>query len=169
MELVALVEPSESYDPGHMVIGQEGDGTASRFFGFRFDPLDLPVEYRDRARWQEYLYANKVLGSIEDDTVLVERLRREKPDVLTEKRTECDSRLEPHLPTSEQWTHFAFYSFRPDDFHSDAEPCYNCVTWATMIGNKVLPGFLVPVRHGQIKLMLRQLTGSANEEGKIDD
>jgi hypothetical protein len=47
MELLALVEPSKGLNPGHMVIGQGFDDGTSRYFGFRFDPTDLPEEYRD--------------------------------------------------------------------------------------------------------------------------
>jgi hypothetical protein len=168
MELVALVEPSKGLDLGHMVIGQELDDGASSYFGFRFDPADLPEEYRDPKRWQEYLYSNRILGSIDDDTHLVEKMRREKPDDLVEKRLGCDLPLAPYIPAPELWKHCAFYSFRPDDFHSDEEPCYNCVTWATMIGNKVVPGFLAPVRQGQIKLMLRQLAAANSNTGETD-
>jgi hypothetical protein len=168
MELVALVEPSQGLDPGHMMIGQEFDDGTSRYFGFRFDPADLPEDYRDPKRWQEYLYSNKILGSIDNDTLLVDRFRREKPDSVVEKRIHCDSPLEPHIPAPELWKHCASYSFRPDDFHSDEEPCYNCVTWATMIGNKVVPGFLAPVRQGQIKLVLRQFADSTSNTGETD-
>src|SRR5438552_2462893 len=119
MELIALVEPSKGLDPGHMVIGQELDEGTSQYFGFRFDPADLPEEYRDPKRWQEYLYSNRILGSIDNDTLLVEKMRRVKPDVLVEKRLGCDLPLVPYIPAPEFWKHCAFYSFRPDDFHSD--------------------------------------------------
>ncbi len=166
MELVAIVEPSSGTNPGHMVIGQEAVGAEPRFFGFRFDPNSLPDEFQSPDRWQEYFYSKKTLGSIHDETLYVRNLRKRNPDDCCEKRVVCDVLLESTLPPEPNWKHFAYYSFRPDDFNSDAEPCYNCVTWAIMIASKLVPGFLLPVSQGRIKFILRQLRAAAANSGE---
>jgi hypothetical protein len=167
MDLVAIVEPSGGDYPGHMVIGQESE-TASKFFGFHLDGDLLPAEYREPERWQEFLYANRILGEIREESSYVERIRREKAKSLCEKRIVCDIPIETVIPLPANWNHCAYYSFCPDDFHSDADPCYNCVTWATMIANKLVPGFITPVRQGRIKLIVKQLKGIARKKGKTD-
>ena len=88
--------------------------------------------------------------------------------LIPTKRLACNVPIDPLIPPRVDWKHFANYSFSPDDFHSDASPCYNCVTWATMIGNKLVPGFLTPVRQGRIKLILRQLRAEAGKKGETD-
>jgi hypothetical protein len=62
------------------------------------------------------------------------------------------------------WDNVARYSFNPDDFHRPDDPCYNCVTWATMIANRHAPGMLVPIRQGRIAAMVRQLSATAGGE-----
>src|SRR5580698_2091785 len=156
MELVAIIRPSEGAYPGHMVIGQESVTGEARFFGFLFDPETFPVEYRPPERWQEFFYANKIMGQIQDESGFVTLLRGKIANALLERRVICDVPIESQIPPESDWKRFAYYSFRPDDFHSDSDPCYNCVTWAIMIGNKLVPGFLMPVRQGRIKLIIRQ-------------
>jgi hypothetical protein len=156
MELVALVERSDGVYPGHMVIGQESTEGEAKFFGYRFDPTELPAEFCSSDRWQEYLFSNKTYGSIYDEIPYL-RLARAQNRVFYEKRASCEEMIEAHLPPPTQWFHFADYSFSPDDFHSDASPCYHCVTWATMIGNHLVSGFLTPVRQGRIKLNVKQI------------
>jgi len=85
-----------------------------------------------------------------------------------EKRIACETTVETVLPPADEWKDFADYSFNPDDFHSDANPCYNCVTWATTIGNKIVPGFLEPVRQGRMKLMVRQFRQAMDDRGGSD-
>ncbi len=168
MDLVALVKPSHGIDPGHMVIGQESsDGV--RYFGFRFDPEDLPAEFRPAERWQEYLLSNTVNGFISDEVDFVRGLRLAGAHTFLEKRAPYETQLETVLPSAEKWKSFATYSFNPDDFHSNASPCYNCVTWAIEVGNKVVPGFLTPVRHGRMKLILRQLRVEDAQTGDDDE
>jgi hypothetical protein len=61
------------------------------------------------------------------------------------------------IPAEDQWRGYHRYSFNPDDFHSEAVPCYNCVTWATRVGNLLVIGFLIPVRQGRVKAIIQQL------------
>jgi hypothetical protein len=167
MDLVVIVEPSDGAYPGHMVVGQEGDNE-SRFFGFHMDAALIPDEYRTPDRWQEFFYSHKIPGEIREESSHVERIRREKAKKLCEKRIPCETPIETVLPPPATWKHCASYSFRPDDFHSDADPCYNCVTWATMIADKLVPGFIRPVRQGRIKLIAQQLKGRSRRKGKKD-
>jgi hypothetical protein len=164
MALVALVQPSHGVDRGHIVISQETQDE-TRYFGFRFDPEDLPAEARSPERWQEYLFSNKVVGYISDELEYVQRMRSLNAKAFLEKRVACTVAIESVLPPRAEWRPFADYSFSPDDFHSDANPCYNCVTWAIMIGDKLVPGFLTPVRQGRIKLIIRQIRRGNKQAG----
>jgi hypothetical protein len=161
MDLIALVEPSQGVEPGHMVIGQESEDGSSRYFGFRFNPASLPPEFQSAERWQEYLYSNKVPGNIHNEAKYVRDLRDDATRVALEKRSLCANLIETQIPPRNKWRLFASYSFRPDDFHSDADPCYNCVTWAIMIGNSMVEGFLKPVRQGRIKSIIKQIRSDA--------
>ena len=149
MDLIAIVKPSRGVDPGHMVIGQESSDGFS-YIGFRFDPEDLPAEFRPAERWQEYLFSNTVIGFLSDELDFVQGLRRAGAHSFLEKRVPCETPLETVLPPAANWKPFANYSFSPNDFHSDASPCYNCITWAISVGNKIVPGFLMPVRQGRM-------------------
>lgn len=172
MELVAQVEPSGGTNPGHMVIGQEPDGAEAEHFGFRFDPDDLPGEYLPPERWRDYLFDHTVPGNIVDETAYVRLLTGTLGRVYYSKRVVCSVRIQTVIPPQEQWRPFARYSFNPDDFHSAESPCYNCVTWAVEVGNRVSPGFLIPVRQGRIRLMVEQLRGpqppEAGDGGQAD-
>jgi hypothetical protein len=167
MDLVVIVEPSDGDYPGHMVVGQEGE-SSSRFFGFHLDPDSLPAENRAPEHWQDYLYRHKVLGEIQDESEYVSGIRQQKPGLIYEKRAICAVSIDSLMPPPAAWKHWAHYSFRPDDFHTDAVPCYNCVTWATMIANTLVPGFITPVRQGQIKLIVRQLKDAGRKKGAKD-
>jgi hypothetical protein len=167
MDLVAIVEPSKGIEPDHMVIGQELDDGISSYFGYRFDPTELPAEFLSAERWQEYLFHNKTYGTIYDEKKYLQDLF-DSGDVFFELRAPCGEAIEAMLPPTVEWFHYADYSFRPDDFHSVASPCYNCVTWATMIGNRLVHGFLAPVRQGRIKLMVKQIKRKADARGKHD-
>lgn len=168
MELVAIVEPSKGVEPGHMVIGQESDDGAARFFGYRFNPASLPPEFQSADRWQEYLFSNTVQGNIHDELGYVRDLRADSGRVALVKRLSCETLIETRLPPRRKWRGFAAYSFRPDDFYSDAEPCYNCVSWAIMISNGLVEDFLKPVRQGQIKLIVKQFRSDSNQAGGAD-
>ena len=168
MEIVVLVEPSDGPNPGHMVIGQESAEGDTKYFGFNFDPDDLPAEFQPPERWQEYLYSNKTPGHISEEMTYVKGLFGDRERRYYEKRVVCDVALETVIPVRADWGKFADYSFSPDEFHSDASPCYNCVTWATMIGDKVILGFLTPVRQGRIKLIVKQIRAEAGEGGDDD-
>ncbi len=168
MELIVLIEPSNGINPGHVTIGQESVEGVTKFFGFHFDPDELPAEFRPPERWQEYLFLNKTLGHVRDDMRYVHGLRSDETSKFFEKRAVCDTGVETVIPARADWDSFADYSFSPDDFHSDADPCYNCVTWATMIGNKVIPGFLRPVRQGRMKLIVKQIRAGTGKTGDHD-
>lgn len=171
MELVAQVEPSGGTNTGHMVIGQETAADA-RHFGYRFDPDDLPDEYFPAERWRDYLFNHTVPGNIVDETEYVRLLTTTLGRVYCSKRVACAVRIEDIIPPPDRWRAVAAYSFNPDDFHSAASPCYNCVTWAVEVGNRVSPEFLTPVRQGRIKLMVEQLQSpqspGATDSGQED-
>jgi hypothetical protein len=164
MDLVAIVEPSKGIEPGHMVIGQELDDGSSRFFGYRFDPTELPAEFQTAERWQEYLFHNKTFGTIYEEKKYLQDLF-DSGDVFFEKRAPCGEVIETKLPPPSEWFHYGDYSFSPDDFHSEEHPCYNCITWATMIGNRLVQRFLTPVRQGRIKLMVKQIRRDGHARG----
>lgn len=168
MDLVALVQPSAGVEPGHMVIGQESDTGTAKYFGFRFSPASLPTEFQSKDRWQEYLFAHKVPGNIHDERKYVRDLRSRCAGDIAEKRVKCDTPINSQIPPRKQWRHFASYSFRPDDFHSESDPCYNCVSWAVVIGNSLIEDFLTPVPQGRIKLILKLLRSPAKNTGDAD-
>jgi hypothetical protein len=155
MDLVVYLETSGGTNPGHMVIGQEGDGP-SRFFGFRFDPLNLPAEFRPPNRWRDYLFDHAVPGDIVNDTNYTLGLLASEAQVYVKRSTGVDG-LAALIPPAERWQRFALYSFNPDDHTTDDAPCYNCVTWATGLANQLVSGFLAPVRQGRVKLAVSQL------------
>lgn len=157
MSIVVYAEASSDTNPGHMVVGEEVPDSGARFFGFRFDPADVPEEYRQSQRWRDYLFANAVPGKIVDESAYVAWLLQVSARVYYEKRAECDARIESRLPPRDQWEQHAWYSFNPDDPHPGCEPCYNCVKWAVIIANSLVDEFLVPVRQGRVKLILDQL------------
>ncbi len=99
MQLVAPVQPSHGMAPGHMVIGQESPDGMS-YYGFRFDPEDLPADFQRRERWQEYLYSHKTPGHIRDDLTYVQGLLGDKTRKHLEKRVDCDQSVETVIPTS---------------------------------------------------------------------
>src|SRR5262245_48960397 len=109
MELVVIVEPSDGDYPGHMVVGQESEA-GSTFFGFAFDGNLVPAEYRESEQLQEFLYSNKILGEIREESDYVERIRREKAGRICEKRIACDIPIESVIPTRATWKHCAYYS-----------------------------------------------------------
>ncbi len=142
---------------GHMAIGEEVADGESSYFGYRFDVADLPIEYRNAARWREYLFTHAVPGNIVDETAYVRSLIHERGLAYYTKRAECGVSILTILPAENGRRHHALYSFNPDDFHSEENPCYNCVTWATQIGNLLVVGFLIPVRNGRVKEIILQL------------
>lgn len=165
MELVALVEPSKGFRPGHMVIGQEADDGTAQFFGYRFSPASLPPEFQSPERWEEYLFSHKVPGNIHNEAKYVRDLRADSNRAAHAKRVPCETLIVTQIPARKKWRRFASYSFRPDDFHSESDPCYNCVTWAIMIGNGLVAEFLTAVRQGRIKLIIRQIRSGDNRAG----
>jgi hypothetical protein len=175
MNLVVYAEASSETYPGHMVVGQEPsrgqdvNKTASEgqscYFGYRFDPADLPESHRKPEKWRDYLFKHAVPGSIVDETAYVSYLIRVCRRTYHEKRAECIILIESQLPPRQKWAPHAWYSFSPDATnlerepcpHLDGQPCYNCVKWAILISNCIVEGFLTPVEDGRLKRVLTQL------------
>jgi hypothetical protein len=165
MVVVIYARPSGVTDPGHMVVGQEGTEVHHSYFGFRFDPADMPEEFRSPERWRDWLFDHTIPGLIEDETDRTVFALREGAYPL-EKRAVCPTMILAHLPPQQEWRPHARYSFNPDDFHNENNPCYNCVTWATRIANQLVPGVLNPVRQGRVRLIVEQLKArAAPQEG----
>jgi hypothetical protein len=157
MNLVVYAEASAGSYPGHMVVGQEPPGGAARYFGYRFDPADLPEEYRPHEQWRKYLLTHAVPGRIVDETAYVAHLLGLGARIYYQKTAECDTPIESRLPPRTAWEPHAWYSFKPDDPRPGQEPCYNCVKWAIIMANSVVEAFLVPVDQGRLKRALAQL------------
>jgi len=158
MSLVVYAEASAGAYPGHMVVGEEQPDGDARYFGFRFDPADLPEEFRAQKRWRDYLLAHAIPGQIVDETNYVARLLFTVDRGYFEKRADCNISIESRLPPRESWKPHAWYSFNPDDPHSEHQPCYNCVTWAIMIANSIVDGFLPHVHQGRLMSILQHLS-----------
>jgi hypothetical protein len=157
MSIVVYAEASAGTNPGHMVVGQEPSGGTPSYFGFRFDPVDLPIEFRPAEKWPIYLLENAVPGRIVDETEYVGYLIGLSARIYYEKRAECDIPIESRLPARTEWELHAWYSFNPDNPHTERQPCYNCVKWAIMIANSCVEGFLPQVHQGRLKRALKYL------------
>jgi hypothetical protein len=140
-----------------MVLGQEPTADASSYFGYRFDPADLPDDHRQPEQWRDYLFAHAVRGKIVDETAYVHHLFMVSARTYYEKRAECDTSLETRLPPREEWEPHAWYSFNPDNPYPDQQPCYNCVKWAIVIANGLVESFLPPIPQGRLKRVLEHL------------
>src|SRR5262249_9525327 len=103
MSIVVYAEESAGTYPGHMVVGEEPPGGVPAYFGFRFDPADLPAEYRRPEQWRAYLLAHAVPGKIVDETRYVENLLRLGARTYYEKRAACEIPIESGLPPRHQW------------------------------------------------------------------
>ena len=101
-------------------------------------------------------------ANIVDEAVFVSRLRSRAGRAYYQKRVACLGVIGELVPPIEKWDHHALYAFNPDDFHSLERPCYNCVTWGIGIANQLVPGFLVPVRQGRVKEVIKQLELTVN-------
>lgn len=156
MRLVVYLNPSGGADPGHMVVGQEFPAPAA-YFGYRFNPLDLPDEFRPPGQWRKYLSKNHVPGHIVDESDYAEAMAAAGRVGYYQKRAECDRPIAGVVPPEETRKGYARYSFNPDDFVKQGEICFNCVTWATLIANQIVGGFLTPVRQGRVTEMAGQL------------
>lgn len=159
MRIVIYAEASEGTNPGHMVIGQEPNEGFPSYFGYRFDPADLPEEFRPPEQWSSYLFDNAIRGKIVDETAYMSHLLSlgESARTYYSKRAECVIPIESRLPPRDDWEPHAWYSFNPDNPHPDRQPCYNCVKWAIIIANSLVEGFLVPVHQGRLSRVLGQL------------
>ncbi len=156
MSLVVYLNPSGGANPGHMVVGQEAPAPAA-YFGYRFNPLDLPEEFRPPGRWRKYLFENHVPGHIVDESDYVEVMAAAGLVGYHQKRAACDQHVAAVVPPEAEWRGYARYSFNPDDFVKQGQACFNCVTWAVLIANEIVAGFLTPVRQGRVKEMIGQL------------
>lgn len=157
MSIVVYAEASKGAYPGHLVVGQEPTEGVPRYFGYRFDPADLPEEHRSPEQWRKYLFANAVPGKIVDETAYVSHLLGVNARTYYEKRAECALSIESGLPPRHEWEPHAWYSFNPDDPHPGREPCYNCVKWGIIIANSLIESFLPSVPQGRLKLVLKHL------------
>jgi hypothetical protein len=157
MTLVVYAEGRDGSNPGHMVVGQEPERGLPRYFGYRFDPADLPMEAQAPEHWREYLFTHTVPGRIVDETRYVSHVLVVGGRTFFEKRAACAAVIETRLPPRERWMPYALYSFNPDDFHSVDRPCYNCVKWAIVVANGLVDGFLPLVRQGRVKEVLKHL------------
>jgi len=158
MNLIVYAEASAGTYPGHMVVGQDSDDGDAAFYGYRFDPADLPQEYRASDRWWNYLATNAVPGQIVDETAYMNHLLQVSKRAYYEKRVLCDELIESQLPVRSEWNPHAWYSFNPDDPHIGHQPCYNCVKWAIMIANRLVVGFLSVIPQGRLMLALDHLS-----------
>ena len=74
-----------------------------------------------------------------------------------QKRVACGGQVSEIIPPETEWRGFARHSFNPDDFVEQGQDCYNCVTWAVRMANRIVAGFLNPVRQGRVKEIVSQL------------
>jgi hypothetical protein len=138
-----------------MILGQESPSGKCRYFGYRFDPDDLPPEFQLPEKWRQYLLANTVPGAIIDETAyVIHKLKRKAWTHV--KRIDWNSSVESELPPREQWKPHARYTFSPDKF-PEQQPCYNCVKWAITIANKLITGFLPDIDQWRIRRVLVHL------------
>lgn len=170
MCLIVYLEPSckSANYPGHMVVGQQSAGGAERYYGFRFDPKDLPEEYRDKSRWRDYLFEQAVPGKIEDETNYWVQKRRKGMKVIRRSAV-CQSTLDHVLPQPADRKPHAWYSFNPDTPRDGHQPCYNCVKWAAEIANCLVPGFLPRVEQWRVWRMVEELNGAIRDECPPED
>lgn len=170
MQLVVYAEPSQEENPGHMVVGQEGGADGARYFGFRFDPADLPPEAQPPACWRQFLFEHVVPGRIVDETAYVSYVLGFAPPPVYlgsgtppaartyyEKRAPCPAAFPSPLPLRASWVSHEWYSFNPDTPPPPKSPCYNCVKWAIEFANRVVSGFLPSVENGRLKRVLAHL------------
>jgi hypothetical protein len=157
MSIVVYAEASSGSNPGHMVVGEEPADAGRSYFGYRFDPADLPEEFRASERWRDYLFEHAVPGKIVDETAYVNMLLAIGAREYYEKRAECAIPIESKLPPREEWNPHGWYSFNPDNPRPGKEPCFNCVKWAIIIANSLVENFLPAVRQGRLKLILKHL------------
>jgi hypothetical protein len=157
VSLVVYLEPRTGDFPGHMVVGDESSSGRAAFFGYRYDPLDLPVSLESLQQIHSYFKSGTCPGSIVDESSYVEFFLTHRPTDILMKRAQQHGSVYQHVPPRHLWLGFAEYSFHPDTFHSSETPCYNCVTWVAEIANRVLNGFLAPVPQGRVSEMKKQL------------
>lgn len=174
--LVVYAEASRGRYPGHMVVGQEEEAGEGRYFGFWFDPADLPAGVRDSGnpdRWREYLLSASVPGHIIDETRYVRHLLAVARRPYYEKRARTADEIEATLPPSDRWRAHGAYSLNPDDFHTAERPCYNCVKWAITIARTLVEDFLPHVPNGRVHLIIpylqeRLLSRRGADDGEAD-
>lgn len=152
-KLSLIAVPAKPFGfPGHCVVG---DGLT--YFGFRFEPSELPPEFRPMNRWRRFLNSNKAPGFVFDETSFVVSLLEFRNESRWEKNAETDASVLEVIPDEAEWFDIADYSFNPERFSGNPRPCHNCVTWAIETANAVMPGFLQPVPDGRISKLIDQL------------
>lgn len=125
---------------------------SEEYRGFRFNPADLPDEFRHPTQWRNYLFTASVPGYVVDEEEPVAQDRTSCPEKLWFLYWDCPLGFvnlnvpEPGLSTYR-------YSFNPDENH-----CHNCVTWATLMVNSEVGREVFPkVRNGRIKLAFEEM------------
>jgi hypothetical protein len=147
-----ILRPSQTvnaHDPGHMIVFWENEGVRT-YRGFRFSPLDLPLEFQNPSRWRRYFLRNDAPGIVHDEASFVRTELRKRPGKLLQLQWPCLTGFAYEPPATGQSD--LRYSFDPDGIS-----CHNCVTWATMTVNRICGSPVFPqVRGGRIALALKQ-------------
>lgn len=158
MTLTAYARRREDDDfPGHIVIGKEG--TESRYYGYRYDPALLPetVPVSGKDLFQ-FLFENAIPGMIFDETNFV-KVWQSQPEKTYWKHAPWDGDLFAYVPISPDasYVQHGYYSFNPDLHPLEKQPCYNCVKWAHVISDAIIPGFIPAVKDWRMKNVIPYL------------
>lgn len=137
--------------PGHMGITWKLGGFRS-FRGFRFNPDELPLEYRSPSRWRDYLFDHRVRGIVVNDVILQDTLKKMPEEVLCKQWIVKPMEVS-QIDANTQVGPYGWYSFEPDP----PTGSHNCVTWTIEVVNRVLNNVLQPVRKGRIRLAIEML------------
>jgi hypothetical protein len=126
MQIIVYAKPRsvEEDFPGHIVIGQKRDMDSS-YYSFRYDLASLPDECLSSGDvLVNYLFSHATPGVIVDETNFV-RARQAQPEQSYWKFTDWDGDIYDYLPIPPETAiiPFATYSFNPDEFHSETQPC----------------------------------------------
>ena len=150
------------HDPGHLAATARRSGDAL-YSGFRFNPLDLPPEFRTPDRYRDYLFENTVPGYVVDEPKMRRSHERgERSLRVREWRATDEAR---HQALREEMTPSPAprgrYSFNPE-----RHDCDNCVTWAVRLFVRVL-GVDIPLpREGRIKEAVRIFDAAGEDKPK---
>ena len=160
MSLVTYATASKTAnldDPAHLVIGQEPPLAPAVCLGYRFFPNDLPASHQAPAPWRDYLLNPPTAGYVVDETEYTAHLLRGSGGIYY-KSMECSKLLTSIVePPHNGRRREAKYSFNPDNFHTNDDPCYDCVGRAVFVTSLLVSGFLQTVPRGRLKRILEQL------------